>query len=35
MTDCQHDWVKTKETADEVTHQCTKCKATYTRPKQK
>lgn len=35
MTDCQHDWTKTEETADYVTHKCSKCGQVYTRAKQK
>ena len=30
-----HNWVNIRETQTEVTHQCTKCKATNTRPKGK
>lgn len=30
---CDHNWVKTNETATEVTHRCSKCGDTYTRAK--
>ena len=30
-----HNWVNIHETPTQVTHQCTKCKATNTRPKGK
>lgn len=33
MADCEHNWVYQSETADTVTHKCTKCPATHTRPK--
>ena len=39
MTACakggECNWIKTEETADDVTHECTKCGDVYTRDKQK
>lgn len=35
MADCEHNWVYDSETTTTVTHRCTKCKATNTRPKGK